>query len=64
MDSNSFLMGPLDVLASRLFSDGRDMTLLKQSWLCKDDQGRFSQKKYSLLNIKGYHNAEFKYSYI
>ena len=44
MDSNSFLMGPLDVLANRLFSDGRDMALLKQSWICKDEQGRFLRK--------------------
>ena len=64
MDSNSFLMGPLDVLASWLFSDGCDMSLLKQSWLCKDEQGRFSKEKYLLLNRKGFHNAVFKYSNI
>ena len=55
MDSNSFLMGPLDKLVQRLFEDGHDMSLLKASRICLDENGDFSPQKYNLLTRERYY---------
>ena len=53
MDSMSFLMGPLDKLAQRLFADGHHMSLLKASTLYQNENGEFSPQKFNLLTRKG-----------
>ena len=53
MDSMSFLSGSLDKLSSRLVADGNEMKMVRNSSICKDQNGEFSAQKYKLLTRKG-----------